>query len=814
MQSRFADLLGVLALETDVHVLLSMRDDFLFHCHKYPSLLPIFSELTPLGPPSGAALRRAVVQPTLACGYHFEDESLVDEILDQVGEERGALPLLAFAMASLWERRDRESGSLKREAYASVGGVGGALAKHAETTLERIGNDGQLVVREMFRNLVTAQGTRAERGVDELLSVFEDRAVAEAALKQLVDARLLTSFEVHSRADANEATGQRVEIIHESLLSRWPRLVRWQAQDVEGAQLRDQLRQTAQMWAEREHPDDLLWTGTAFQEFELWRERYSGGLTPDEEEYARAMHELADRRRKRRQRIAGGVLVSLLAILAVVGALWRQSVEETKNALARTLFSLGQQHPERHDTTTRIAYAIASLELRDDPAVRRFAHTALWRGPAAFLLPNQTNAMMWDAGFHPDGSHLVVNQAVYDAPSEVWARDGGTPRVVDYSEGAALRGLPPLCAELYSRTRSDVHAVSRHRFAVTQSDSAEGWAFEVWPLVGEDAPSSGKRYVQARSPITRTATQGVRGADVDSSGKWVAYANGRVLEVVALDNLAAAVGQRIGSHEDDILGVAVDPEGERIASVDALGEVRIWSRDWPDRLLGRFMGPSQVFGALRFQPDGTGLGLPTRLGNAILWDLEEAPSMDPLVLGWSTSQMSWFEFSSDGRWAVTTNSVGAAIWPMNQPFSRVLRADGDPIFYRGLVFTPDGRHLVSVSEQGTVRHWSLSSTEQEASRVLFGGQGLVFGLGTDPAGRFLLVMGRFGVRLINLESGVVEEIPIDSQGASPHTGAVDPQGRYVAIGAGTMAANDLVQKRDDPRLRPADERDVVVRHSR
>ena len=65
VQERFAGVLARLALEADVHVLLSMRDDFLFHCHRFESLTPVFSALTPIGPPTGAALRRALVQPAL-----------------------------------------------------------------------------------------------------------------------------------------------------------------------------------------------------------------------------------------------------------------------------------------------------------------------------------------------------------------------------------------------------------------------------------------------------------------------------------------------------------------------------------------------------------------------------------------------------------------------------------------------------------------------------------------------------------------------------------------------------------------------------
>ena len=224
---------------------------------------------------------------------------------------------MPFAAAQVWERRDRENGLLTREAYHDIGGVGGALAKHAENTIERIGTNHIPIVRELFRNLITAEGTRAVREWDELLSVFarkssslssrakrplaaesrdphrvggasdasssprasgdpstrssdslaqDDRNIeaAEDVLRKLIDARLLTSYEV--REDEHEPT-RRVEIIHESIIANWPRLVRWQTQDQEGAQLRDELRQAARAWNEYDRPDDRLWTGTAFREY-------------------------------------------------------------------------------------------------------------------------------------------------------------------------------------------------------------------------------------------------------------------------------------------------------------------------------------------------------------------------------------------------------------------------------------------------------------------------------------------------------------------------------------------------------------------
>ena len=269
VQSRFADFLGHATLEANIRVLLVMRDDFFIFCKEHLSLAPIFSELTGMLPLTGAALRRALVQPALKCGYKFEDETLVHDILSDVEKERGALPLLAFAASLLWERRDRSKGLLTRQAYKEIGEVRGALAQHAENTMQQIGAERAPIVREIFRNLITAQNTRVARDTEELLSVFHsgERAslpAAKGVIRILIDARLLTSFE------------NRIEITHESLISNWPRLVKWQTQDADNAQMRDELRQAAQLWNQKGRPQDLLWAGAAFLEFQIWRERYPG----------------------------------------------------------------------------------------------------------------------------------------------------------------------------------------------------------------------------------------------------------------------------------------------------------------------------------------------------------------------------------------------------------------------------------------------------------------------------------------------------------------------------------------------------------
>ncbi len=55
VRERFVELLRRLVDAAGIHVVLVLRDDFLLECHRHPQLEPIFSDLTPIGPPAGAS---------------------------------------------------------------------------------------------------------------------------------------------------------------------------------------------------------------------------------------------------------------------------------------------------------------------------------------------------------------------------------------------------------------------------------------------------------------------------------------------------------------------------------------------------------------------------------------------------------------------------------------------------------------------------------------------------------------------------------------------------------------------------------------
>ncbi len=797
-----------------------------------------------LGPPEGGALRRALVQPATTCGYRFEDDELVDEMLAEVEGERGALPLLAFAMSRLWDKRDRDTGLLTRQAYQDIGGVGGALARHAEATVDRIGIERIPIVRELFRNLVTAEGTRAVREWDDLLSVFDGsggegvkpsptkkppttvgagftpaREAAADVLRELIDARLLTSYEV--REDEHEPI-RRVEIIHESLLANWPRLVRWQTQDQEGAQLRDELRQSARAWDEHGRHDDRLWTGTAYREFRLWQERYPGGLTDVEEAFGSAMTAFAGRRRRRRRLIVAAVMAALVAGLAVVGSFWQRSVVEARRAEAQKLIAYGQLEIEASPSAA-VAHSIASLELADTPESRRLALEALWKGPTA-LVVNEDDS--YKPVFGGDGSWLV--QSIHGTSSgvRIIQADGSTKVLERVHEADTIMiHVSPASDVVLSRggqfKPGPFHmalwsAPEGRRLAEVRIEGPVHFRGLSWNkdrvllLMVEDERASidavsfdGSRERLGTLDFDfRLLGNGFRQMDYQT-GRWLAVVEDNGVWIVEIGEHGLSEPRRLGRQEGSDIRMAFDPLGRYLVTVNQEGEIRIWDPTGvlPPRILE---GPVGDVWFPKITPDGSMFG--------VEFNEEERPEqwMSKLwvwsVTGGETQLLRRFNLGKAGpaQWeeidpvrhhlARVDWDKKIRIWPFSAP------ADAEPLIVGRNetgqlwwpVFDQTGQWLATSSSSGLAL-WPLGRSYPSVMRhgVKSVGQ-VVFG----PDGRWFASSGGLeAVRIWPLD----QEFPPAGRALfenDPSSIAVSPDGETILVGTQKREGGDLLLSLD------------------
>ena len=298
-----AELLGWLSEPSPgVKLLATARGDFLSRLVTLPRLgNEISRAIYLLSSLSRDGIREAVVGPVTVKGVEFESEELVAELVESTLEAGGGgLPLLQFALAELWEARDTDSKTISQEELSSIGGVAGALDRHAESVLKRMLPPQREAARRALTRLVTVEGTRAHLTSRELDA---DQPDTEAALAALVQGRLVVA--------RDDAEGTGYEIAHEALVTGWKTLAGWLTSDAEARRVQENLKHSMDEWERLDHSREVLWSQVQVQE----ASRISTAKLSGRERVFLAASRSSHRRKKM---IRVGVLLLILIISGAV----------------------------------------------------------------------------------------------------------------------------------------------------------------------------------------------------------------------------------------------------------------------------------------------------------------------------------------------------------------------------------------------------------------------------------------------------------------------------------------------------------------
>ena len=231
-----------------VRVLCTLREDFTTRVAALGTLAPLLeSSVRFVPPPSAASVRDIVVGPAALAGVRVDDERpVVDDVLRELRAGEGRLPLLSIALAEWWAQRERNV--LKAEAWRRIGGVAGALSRHADATLAALPPEVREAARRLCLSLVTPEGTRARLSVGDL----RVDPLSSQVLDAFDAARLVAIDDVGS-----------VSFSHEALLFAWATLAGWIGEERADRAEAAALATLAGMWngAPVEGRTDLLLAG-------------------------------------------------------------------------------------------------------------------------------------------------------------------------------------------------------------------------------------------------------------------------------------------------------------------------------------------------------------------------------------------------------------------------------------------------------------------------------------------------------------------------------------------------------------------------
>jgi WD40 repeat protein len=597
---------------------------------------------------------------------------------------------------------------------------------------------------------------------------------------------------------------RRVEIVHESLLSRWPRLVRWQTQDADGAQLRDQLRQAANLWEQRGRPEDLLWTGTSYREYELWRERYGGGLTATEEAFGRTMAARAQRRRRRRRLALAGGFALLWTVLLVVAYFWRQSEAsrrraeaETRRAEAAKVLALGRLELD-DDPTAALAYAIKSLELHDQPASRRFAVEALWRGPAFVDSARDAGWETESISFSRDGAWLGMGLSTGGVA--VRRREGGGVRILGRTEGARSlvrftrdgRLVSKSPAERWLRFWSP--ATGKGIPALDLGPSAQWNLTDRLLVLSHTAPPPRLRSWDVAGDQLRELCSQDFGSSInarelvvalDRPGTLVAWGAGRKVGVAPLQPCGRAPLRELGRTGADVVDVAFHAGDRRLASLDRTGEIRSWPlvSGRPESVVLAL--PRTGRAELYFDRLGRWLTMSDARNLSVeLIDLAGPALAEPLVLRPGEVVFNYGKaFTPDGKWLASAHFKEFRLWALGEPRSYEVRQNTK---LGNLAFVENGAFATRVDPSllRVVPLASLTNPNDQALVALpFASPFLCPIPAKDPQGQWLLV-GSDQPWLLPLRGGAARLLPGFPAGVGIGALAFSLDGRLAAAGVG------------------------------
>ncbi len=326
-RAQLISLLTTAITEPDGHliVLLTLRADFYDRPLNYPELGALMdAHSISILPMALAEVFDAVQKPATAAGLTF-DEGLAADLVFEVREQPGSLPLLQFALDQLYKARtDRR---LTRSAYDAIGGVRGALAKHAEAVYAGLDSDeDRLLARTLFLRLIepgtTDQETvRRRASFSEL--VLTNPAKTDrlgAVTKAFVDARLL----VTNRSGDIET----VEVAHEALIREWARLEKWLEESREDIRLHKSISAATTDWVRRgRHSDDgALYRGSVLEQAQAWAVHNLPSADEsaflEQSEFAQVQRQTRETLIARRvQNFQRASLVLLMMVVLAVGAI-------------------------------------------------------------------------------------------------------------------------------------------------------------------------------------------------------------------------------------------------------------------------------------------------------------------------------------------------------------------------------------------------------------------------------------------------------------------------------------------------------------
>lgn len=730
-----------------------------------------------------AELRQAIFEPAAAKVMYFEPATLVDQLIDEVVQMPGALPLLSFTLSELYfnyiksvREGQRNNRAITQEDYEELGGVTRSLTQRADSEYEELIQGDRAYEKTirhiMLRMVAVGGGELARRRVfdEELIYPEPENQRVQKFIERFCAARLLV------KGRDTEGNGY-VEPAHDVLMRGWQKLILWEREHQENLILQRRLTPAAIEWKSKEQPlgfpekieplvsfldRNFLVFESLFNQingtlFGWWRRKPSQQKHPKEKQeeflwdtnpYLKVLdqHLKSDeswfneveaeflqrslrRWRNNRRRKISLIATAFAVTLGFIVFQWNQNQKAQSRNLALSAEQLFSSERELDALIEALkARKIMNQAILVDADTQKQVVSAL---QSVIYRIRESNHLKGHSGFIYSISFSSDSQIIASASADntikLWK-----------SDGTLLNTLSGHTNEVYSisfSTDSQIiaSASADNTIKLWKSDGTllNTLSGHKGPVLNVSFSPDGKTLASASADKTikfwkpdgtllKTIQDQAPVISVSFTPNGQTIASGSADGTVKLWKLDGSLLKSFSGHKARVMSVSFSPDGEVIASSGEDKTVKIWK---PDGTLVKTLEHNTHIFKVSFSPDSQLLASSSADNIVKLW------KRDGTLLNTLTGRSP--SFSPDGQ-IIAFSGIDHTIemWKLDNSLRQTFTGQNDIVL--GVSFSPKGDTLASGSANSLTQVWKRDGS---LLKTLSGHQAPVYSVSFSPDGQ-------------------------------------------------------------------------------
>ncbi|MCG8308441.1 MAG: hypothetical protein MI975_13690 [Cytophagales bacterium] len=760
--------------EVPVYVSFTMRSDFIGDCSQFPELTHLINKSHYLIPQMTRDQQRLAIEGPVAVGGGKITKRLVQQLLNDVGNNPDQLPVMQHALMRTWNywvnnREEEEPIDLRH--YIAVGKINEALSQHANEAYSELDNKEKEVCEVLFKAL-TEKGTD-NHGIRRSAKLEEIADISGVHQEDLIN--VIEKFREPGRSLLMPPSNVRlksnsiIEISHESLMRIWQRLKNWVDEEADSAQMYRRLSDAAEMYQVGKtglwRPPDLQlalnWqmkqkpTRTWARRYNPYFERAIVFLETSKTAYEseQKSKELLQKRMLQRTKMVA-IILGIAFVIAIIFFVFgwikkidadnQREIAEQNRIQAEQNAALAEERRKEAEIQTQIALDNAELAERERKRAEDEASNALYQKGIAERqteVANTQRQLALDRERIADSLRRVANEQSLLALDE---RDKANQlRMISLAQSMAVKSLNIIDTDLKTLLAYQAYTYNKEYGGVVYDNYIyDGLYYAKKDKIKESQGTNLNRYKGHRDMI-RSIVYDPNGTDFYTTGS-----DGKILKWESQDYTFRTLYNPVSNYIN--YDMKVSPDGKwlivagdaphiLVINLATLNPIKIEGHKGPVTKL-MFLPNSEYFisygiedstlrindyvnsselmkfdkryTSISLSRDGSTLVAGDEKGNLDIWDTDNMDRVESFPI--SESPIYSIEFSPDNKIIAIGNEDGVV---------QLGDLVGSDIFWtkeilgqrsrvNSIKFSPDGSLLATASLEGTVQLWVMEQMDK------------------------------------------------------------------------------------------------------